>query len=140
MAAMGDTPPYYQLIVHKPGAHRVYSPCMIFQLTDSCTGDACSNDNSQVLGQFPLVNECKLTRDKQQFEVCGTLANFADEGPVIIDEGGCQTGFVLSINGKSYSGETLAFDDDRCEQTCHSAGSFGTVYGSVLFLDVPICA
>jgi hypothetical protein len=102
-------------------------------------GDGCSNDNSIQIGQFPVVDECALANDHTQFDVCGTLANFVNEGPTVITDGGCKTGFKLSINGVSYTGTTIDGDDSRCEQSCHSIASFGTLWGQMLFQQVPIC-
>lgn len=54
-------------------------------------------------------------------------------------DGKCKTGFVLSINGKSYTGSKVDPDDDPCQKTCFTAGAFGTSYGEIIFRNVPIC-
>ena len=80
-----------------------------------------------------------MASDTTQFEVCGTLANFANEGPKFLTDGSCTTGFVLSINGVSYTGSLVDSDDDPCEQTCFGGGAFGSTSGEVIFYNVPIC-
>jgi len=98
-------------------------------------GDFCSNGNTYILGQDPLVKKCTYANSMKQFTVCGTLANFVNTGPDILD--GC--GLELSINGVNYPGEALD-DTDVCGgTTCPSAGSFANSYGMVLFKNVPIC-
>jgi hypothetical protein len=129
--------PYQEFTAHKPGTY--ISPLShIFHLS-SPTGDACSNDNSVFLGQYPIEDECKLAAEKTEFKVCGKTAHFADEGDKFLDNGSCKTGYVLYIDGKSYQGEKVSFDDDPCQQTCHTAAAFGTNYGEVIWRNVPIC-
>lgn len=57
--------------------------------------------------------------------------------------GGCETGFVLSINGVSYTGTAITgiadADSDPCLQSCFERAAFGTLYGEVIFNNVPIC-
>lgn len=91
----------------------------------------------------PAVDECSLASLKTQFSVCGTLANFVDQGIQIIDnDAGCQTGFELSINGVSYPGVNMVDDgeDHPCLQACTSSGDINEVDGAVYFPNAPICA
>lgn len=104
------------------------------------TGKACTNDQSVDLGQLPIVDECSLANDMDQFKVCRTLANFANTGPTVLTDGRYKTGFELSINGKNYAGEKVDVDNDPCQQSCFSFGSLDTSYGELIFRNVPICS
>lgn len=106
-------------------------------------GDACSNDNSVIIGGIKTQGVCDLgtSADDNNFKVCGKMAKFVNEGPIINDlEDGSTCALQLQIDGVNYPGVKPDFLTKPCgDITCAVGVAYGSSLARLQFQNVPIC-